>query len=930
MAVNNSKSGPPDRPFPQLLQQSEKILLHTIHAHLISYCPTMDLIAIVSSEENLDVYRINGQRAFGLKRKSEDVHVMTVCWQWNGAAIGVCWSDGAVDVVAVETGKVVHPDIKLSEVSGEIGDDAGKRVRCLGWGMNFIDVEGVKRRVGASRSKVSKRHSADRKDAESKSQAISPIAAKTAAKKTVIDFDDDVPTTEDWDAFRDDTTLEDFLQRQPDFETLDIAPDLPDQLAMMDTESLLPKLPPIPLPPANPFMMRAAQADAGAFSTQAQVDSLLHTHHLRDHNSVDMFIRCTEKGSVHPSIYDSMETVDIRLPEAWGVQSTPLAHTSHPYACTHGLLMEIKTSEDEEKHIAYVPLTLGFIPSAGIYLHLIASKTAQLQNLLSYLTNTLARIRSYFAHSQDLPDKFMRNISETLSDSDQGGLVENLYHLACTGHCSPAIHEWLVDELAEQGHKRWDNAISSNLAVVIQLLHENLLPAIDRCSIIISRLRGLAAYHDRDWIFSGPLSDFTSLLEQLKSLRLLGHTTLLYAADEKRQFTCFSKWLRYSIDFEATEPESTSRTEMEAKDPDVPIPSVLSYIEHNMAQSDLTPYLKSSKEVDGGDASYEETVKAIEQRREGVAHREDTLCLERVLVGIGESVGGLLKQVSRWQRENIGMDCGVVLQKGEVGDELDMRMVYEIHTPWKQSLASMIPHKIILLTPSFQKPTSAAEPTISTYIALTPASASPSSPTLQIHRLTHATHLTTPSSPLTAYATTTISVPGYRVLDAKFADDTDLLILLKPSAPTTDTNEETPPSILLSIPYTTASTSSSFPPHASPSLLRILFSESPNSPPLLPSTSTTSSSAPQSSTLTLSPPDIESLTKHVFTPRFSPLKIVVNGRKGRRVLCVVGEDRRHVSVLDLDYREGDERLDDDDDDSDEGIEGDGDVVMGGV
>ncbi|PVI04763.1 hypothetical protein DM02DRAFT_725478, partial [Periconia macrospinosa] len=700
---------PPEPPSPQLLQQSEKILLHPIHAHLISYCPTMDLIAIVTSEENLDVYRINGQRAFGLKRKSEDVHVLTICWQWNGAAIGVCWSDGAVDVVGVETGRVVHRDVRLPGVEGgtdEEEEEEGKRVRCLGWGVNFIDAETVKRRVGVARKRKLKKGDGETGGSGAQSQETSPIAAKVAPKKTVIDFED-VPTTEDWDEFKDDTILEDFLQRQPDFETLDIAPDLPDQLAMMDTESLLPKLPPIPLPPANPFMMRAAQADAGAFSSQAQVDSLLHSHHLRDHNSVDMFIRCTEKGSVHPSIYDSMETVDIRLPEAWGVQSTPLAHTSHPYACTHGLLMEMKAPGNEEKKIAYVPLTLGFIPSAGIYLHLIASKTAQLQNLLSYLTHTLSRIRSYFTHSQDLPGKFMRNISETLAENSQGGLVENLYHLACTGHCSPALHEWLVDELAEQGHKRWDNAISSNLATVIQLLHENLLPAIDRCSIIISRLRGLAAYHDRDWIFSGPLSDFTSLLEQLKCLRLLGHTTLLYAADEKRHFASFSKWLRYCIDFEATEPESQSRIEMEAKDPDVPIATVLSYIEHNMAQSDLSPFLRSSKDIDGsaakmGEPSYEDTVKAVEQRREGTSHREDALCLERVLTGFGESVRGLLKQVSRWQRENISMDCGVVLEEGDVGHEVDMRMVYEPST----------------------SSSDLAFPQISTYIALIPSSSS--------------------------------------------------------------------------------------------------------------------------------------------------------------------------------------------------------------
>jgi anaphase-promoting complex subunit 4 len=661
---------------PKLLQQAEKILLHPIHTNLISYCPTMDLIALVTDEENLDVYRINGQRAFGLKRKSEDEKVEAVAWQGNGASVAVAWSGGSVDVVGCETGKVVHRDVRLGS-EGKGIEEREERVKCLGWGLNFIDVEGVKRRTGMA---------TERKDGTVAESAATPGSkGKTygsALASRTIDLD--MPMTEDWDAFKDDTTLEDFLQRQPDFETLDIAPDLPDQLAMMDMETLLPKLPPIPLPPANPLMMmRGAQADAGAFSTQAQVDGLLHSHHLRDQNSVDMFIRCTAKGSVHPSIYDSMETVEIRLPDAWGVKSSPIMHASHPYACTHGLLMTIANSRESKNQIAYVPLTLGFIPSAGIYLHLIASKTAQLQNLLSYLTHSLSRIRTFFTHSQDLPGKFMRNIGETLAENNEGELVQNLYHLACTGHCPPLIHEWLVDELAEQGHKRWDNAVSSGLATVIQLLHENFLPALDRCSIIISRLRGLAMYYeDQDWIFSGPITDFTHLLDQLKNLRLLAHTTLLYAADEKRHFASFSKWLRYEIDFEATEPESQSRAEMEAKDPGVDISVVLEYIRYGMTKSDLGPFLRAAKDLDGGKVEggvgYDDTRKAVELLREGVPFKAEALCLETVLGGFGEGVHGLLKQVSLWQENNVSMGCGIVLGEGDGGDSLDMRMVYEV------------------------------------------------------------------------------------------------------------------------------------------------------------------------------------------------------------------------------------------------------------
>jgi anaphase-promoting complex subunit 4 len=640
----------------QLLQQAEKILLFPIHPHLIAYCPTMDLIAVVTSEENLDVYRLNGQRAFGLKRKSEEVDVDALQWEFNGKSIAVSWSDGSTDLINTETGKISHKDLMLP-YSAKDGNDMQEdeeptRVKCMGWGLNFIDVEAVRRRTGQ------------------KSKTLSQTDAFGQ------------PTTEDWDAFKDATTIEDFLQRQPDFQSLDIAPDLPDQLAMMDMETLLPKLPAIPLPPALPFM-RISQANSGAFSAQIDVDSLLHSHHLRDQNSVDMFIRCSDRGSIHPSMYDSKETVNIHLPIAWGIKSTPLLHTSHPYSCSHSLLMRTNSpASPRRSKLAFVPLTLNFIPSAGIYLHLIASKTSQLQNLLLYITQCLQRIRTFFKHGQDLPSKFMMNIAETLEEKGQGDLVTNLFHLACTGSCPPLIREWLVDELAEQGHKRWDNAVVTSLTTLLALVHENLIPALDRCSIIISRLRGLAHFHDRNWIFTCPLTDFTGLLDVLKNMRLLAHTVLSYAGEEKRQFLAFSKWLRFSIDFEATEPESQSRAEMEARDAGVDIALVLDYIQYGMGKSDLTPYLRPEAKAGGTPSSYEDTKKAIEIRREGGGFREEALCLEHLLGHFKDGVTALLRQVSKWQEANIRMDGGVVLEEVH-GDEdavLDMRMGIDVRS----------------------------------------------------------------------------------------------------------------------------------------------------------------------------------------------------------------------------------------------------------
>lgn len=198
-------------------------------------------------------------------------------------------------------------------------------------------------------------------------------------------------------------------------------------------------------------------------------------------------------------------------------------------------------------------------------------------------------------------------------------------------------------------------------------------------------MRNLAQYHDSGWIFNTPVKDFTALLEQLKNLRLLAHTTLYYASEEKRQFLSFSKWLRYEIDFEATEADSQSRAEMESRDSGVDIAILLEYISHSLMKSALAPYLRpeaqlSDEQRNAERSSYSDTRKAAELLKEQGVYKEEALCIDHVLRHFNSSCVKLFQQISQWQESNISMDCGVVLEEiGEgVGETLDMHMVFEV------------------------------------------------------------------------------------------------------------------------------------------------------------------------------------------------------------------------------------------------------------
>lgn len=57
-----AEDGPPIQP--QLTPVGEKSLPAKCRADMITYCPTMDLIALVTEDDELRVFRLNGQKVF--------------------------------------------------------------------------------------------------------------------------------------------------------------------------------------------------------------------------------------------------------------------------------------------------------------------------------------------------------------------------------------------------------------------------------------------------------------------------------------------------------------------------------------------------------------------------------------------------------------------------------------------------------------------------------------------------------------------------------------------------------------------------------------------------------------------------------------------------------------------------------------------------
>lgn len=65
---------------------AEKVVQPAINPTHVAYCPTMDLVALATTDEQVQVYRLNGQKVFGIVNKQNSGQIDQLKWKPNGIA----------------------------------------------------------------------------------------------------------------------------------------------------------------------------------------------------------------------------------------------------------------------------------------------------------------------------------------------------------------------------------------------------------------------------------------------------------------------------------------------------------------------------------------------------------------------------------------------------------------------------------------------------------------------------------------------------------------------------------------------------------------------------------------------------------------------------------------------------------------------------
>ncbi len=362
-----------------------------------------------------------------------------------------------------------------------------------------------------------------------------------------------------------------------------------------------------------------AETDASGsddvFSTRASMDAIFHSYSSTSnrpsrYDEVDVLLTGHEDGTIHIRIFDCFDIGKVDLKSSLPKDSKTcrvIQHVAHPLSSKHALVVQTTTKKaDYQLHV--IALHLNFIPQTSpYYLSTLATKSTQLLNVLRYLTQVSIHLSIELRGAFDLPGKFVRNINETLAQNADGptDFVTAAYQLVVTGGCGDELRDWMIDEIGERNLKRWEKASTLGTENIRRFTHECLLPALERCQVIISRLEGLSRFAKSAQVLGLDLQSLNRVMDTVDCLNLLGHYLLKTVGKEIKQFTAFMKWLRLEVEIQSLERENAGGPGSERLDElcmrrdDLDVRTVLDYIQGVLGKSAMFAFVRPSVDARG-------------------------------------------------------------------------------------------------------------------------------------------------------------------------------------------------------------------------------------------------------------------------------------------------------------------------------------------
>ena len=218
-----------------------------------------------------------------------------------------------------------------------------------------------------------------------------------------------------------------------------------------------------------------------------------------------------------------------------------------------------------------------------------------------------------------------------------------------------------------------------------RLVHENLLPALQRFMVLVSRLRGLSRFQESITELGLGTEELDHMLDTVNCLQLLAHSVLISVGSERRQFPAFSVWLKQEIETQGTTTSPPSDDSLE-QDLMLDHALILEYIQGAMLQSRLGEFFAIQPDsderpdwisVDENVAIYDSFKREIKLCNQGLRPERKLAGLDTLITRLGKQSTTLFHNISEAQKRKVRCGELIALGKGKIRN-VDMKVISEV------------------------------------------------------------------------------------------------------------------------------------------------------------------------------------------------------------------------------------------------------------
>lgn len=225
-----------------------------------------------------------------------------------------------------------------------------------------------------------------------------------------------------------------------------------------------------------------------------------------------------------------------------------------------------------------------------------------------------------------------------------------------------------------------------------------MLPALERCSVILSRFVGIAKFQGSSDNVGFSSHQIDLIMDTVACMNLVSSKILIHVVDELDLFSSFSNWLRYEIDRLASDSSiSSSNEEMVDKEGLIDHRKVLLYLQTSMTKSPLAVFfgsISSENEIpdwvhdEQGHPIFTSLDSQLQKQEQGLPYVEHLPRVDFLSKVLEEQAATVFGQIAEAEKRNVLFGKSHDLGSMQSATVLDIKMSRRVCNPIASAMTS--------------------------------------------------------------------------------------------------------------------------------------------------------------------------------------------------------------------------------------------------